>query len=96
VSVKGIKQLDDKVEIVETWPTPNKKRELCALIGLHSYYRQYLAYFAKVAATLHKFTGANSIWQWTERDNKTFINLKQTLQTTPIFQLQVLKTSCLF
>jgi hypothetical protein len=76
-----------KVEVVESWPTPKNKRELRAFIGLCSYYRQYVADFAKIAAPLHKLTGKNAQWQWTDRECESFSNLKQALQTTPVLQL---------
>jgi transposase InsO family protein/predicted aspartyl protease len=87
VSAEGIRPLNDKVEVVESWPTPKNKRELRAFIGLCSYYRQYVADFAKIAAPLHKLTGKNAQWQWTDRECESFSNLKQALQTTPVLQL---------
>ena len=54
-----------KVEVVESWPTPKNKKETRSFLGLCSYYRQYVADFAKIAAPMHKLTGKNAQLQWT-------------------------------
>jgi transposase InsO family protein/predicted aspartyl protease len=87
VSNEGIHPLNDKVEVIESWPTPKNKRETRSFLGLCSYYRQYVADFARIAAPMHKLTGKNACWEWTERENESFMSLKQALQTTPVLQL---------
>jgi predicted aspartyl protease len=87
VSAEGIQPLNDKIEAIESWPTPKNKKETRSFLGLCSYYRQYVSEFAKIAAPLHKLTGKTAIWQWTDRENEAFVNLKEALQTTPVLQL---------
>jgi predicted aspartyl protease len=87
VSAEGIQPLNDKIEAIESWPTPKNKKETRSFLGLCSYYRQYVSEFAKIAAPLHKLTGKNAIWQWTDREAESFVNLKEALQTTPVLQL---------
>jgi transposase InsO family protein/predicted aspartyl protease len=87
VSAQGIQPLEDKVEAMETWPTPKNKKEMRSFLGLCNYYRQYVVDFAKVAAPLHKLTGKLARWEWSEREEEAFVNLKSAMQTTPVLML---------
>jgi hypothetical protein len=43
--------------------------------------------FAKIAVPLHKLTGKNCQWQWTEREAAAFQELKQVLIDAPVLKL---------
>ena len=79
ISAEGIKPLRDKVESVENWNEPRNKKEVRSFLGLAGYYRQFVKDFAKIAAPLHKLTGKNCQWQWSEREVVAFQELKQVL-----------------
>jgi transposase InsO family protein/predicted aspartyl protease len=87
VSAQGIQPLEDKVEAIETWPTPKNKKEMRSFLGLCNYYRQYVVDFAKIAAPLHKLTGKTAKWEWSEREEEAFVNLKSAMQITPVLML---------
>jgi hypothetical protein len=69
--------MDDKIKAIEEWREPTTKKGVRSFLGLAGYYRQYNSKFAKIAAPLHKLTGKNTRWQWTEREQKSFFELKQ-------------------
>jgi predicted aspartyl protease len=87
VSHDGTKPMDDKIKAIEEWREPTTKKGVRSFLGLAGYYRQYVSNFAKIAAPLHKLTGKNTRWQWTEREQKSFFELKQILKEAPVLKI---------
>ena len=57
VSSAGVAVDPDKVARIRNWPTPANVSELRSFLGLASYYRRYVAGFAKLANPWHALTG---------------------------------------
>ena len=45
-----------KVQAVKDWPTPTSVTDVRQFVGLASYYRRYISWFADIAAPLHALT----------------------------------------
>ena len=58
ISANGIATEEEKVRAVKEWKVPKTIRELRAFLGLASYYRKFIAGFAKIAKPLHAVTSA--------------------------------------
>ena len=58
ISANGIATEEEKVRAVKEWKVPNTIRKLRAFLGLASYYRKFIAGFAKIAKPLHAVTSA--------------------------------------
>ena len=92
VSKEGVSVDPDKIARIRDWPTPTTQGELRSFLGLASYYRRYVAKFAKVAAPLHALTGkddakgrkAPKLLDWSEEAATAFASLKQALCSTPV------------
>jgi hypothetical protein len=92
VSKEGVAVDPDKIARIRDWPTPTTQVELRSFLGLASYYRRYVANFAKVAAPLHALTGkddakgrkATKVLDWSEEAATAFASLKQALCSTPV------------
>jgi hypothetical protein len=87
VSHEGSKPMNDKVQMIDEWREPKNKKGARSFLGLAGYYRQYVPDFAKIAAPLHKLTGKNATWQWTEREQSSFEELKQILKEAPVLNI---------
>ena len=54
------------------------------MLGLASYYRQYIQNFANVAAPLYSLTQANMTFSWNENCTSAFEFLKHCLMEAPV------------
>lgn len=84
VTPSGIITSDDKVKSIVEWPTPRSATEVRSFLGLASYYRRFVAGYAKVASPLHKLTHSQNKFRWTNEAEQAFKVLKQKLCSTPI------------
>ena len=58
-------------------------------LGLASYYRRFIADFAKVASPLHALTKKNVEFLWTPECRKAFEQLKKALVTAPVLSYPI-------
>ena len=86
VNQEGIKVDPAKTSAVEQWPTPQTPTQVRSFLGLCSYYRKFVAAFAKVAAPLHDLTRKEtpSPLPWTPEHEKAFQELKRRPVTAPL------------
>ena len=77
----------DKVAAVQDWPTPRSVRNVQSFLGLYNYYRRFIRAFAKIAQPLMDLTRKEVLFNWTQKCNIAFNDLKQRLTSTPILQV---------
>ncbi len=65
------------------WPIPKTKVEVQRFLGLASYYRRFVKFFAKVAKPLTVLTGKVP-FAWNDFCQGSFENLKTYLSTAPV------------
>jgi hypothetical protein len=46
----------EKTKAVSEWPVPKNVKEVRSFLGLCSYYRKFIFYFANIARPIHKLT----------------------------------------
>jgi len=74
----------EKIEQVVSWPVPKDVTEVRSYLGLVSYYRRFIKSFSEIAAPLHALTGKKVKFQWTEKCQEAFQELKDRLVSSPI------------
>ncbi|XP_028298451.1 uncharacterized protein LOC114460741 [Gouania willdenowi] len=97
VSADGVATDPDKVEVVRGWKTPTNLAELRSFLGFASYYRRFIAGFAKMAAPLHHVVAQLSPGAkkgrtpkkplasvWTAECEEKFSQLKNALVSSPV------------
>ena len=67
----------EKVKGVLEWLTPKCVKDIQKFLGLANYYRRFIEGFATVARPLHDLVKKNKKWDWTERQEKAFQELKE-------------------
>ena len=81
---QGLLPNPKRVMAVQDFPAPCNVTELRQFLGLASYYRRFVAQFAKIASPLHRLTGKDVRWEWTEDCQTAFSELKQRLLNSPV------------
>jgi len=77
IGPEGIKMEKEKVKGVLEWPTPRYVKDVQKFLGLANYYRRFIEGFAMVARPLHDLVKKDKKWDWTERQEKAFKELKE-------------------
>ena len=79
-----------KLKIIQEWPRPQNLYELRSFIGLCSYYRRFIQWFATLARPVHE-TKKKVKFQWTLKKDNTFKEMKEKLLTKPLLIIHDLK-----
>jgi len=84
IGPEGIKMEKEKVKGVLEWPIPKYVKDVQKFLGLVNYYCQFIEGFATVARLLHDLVKKNKKWDWMERQEKAFKELKEWFTKEPI------------
>ena len=84
VSAEGILPLQDKIEVMKSWPIPSNKEDVSSFLGLASYYRRFVDNFAITAEPLNRLTRKNVIFQWDADCEEAFLRLREALINPPV------------
>lgn len=84
VGVDGIKVDPEKVSVVTNWERPNTVRGIQSFLGFCNFYRRFIKNYSRVSRPLHLLTRKEVPFQWTEKCEAAFKELKQRLVTAPI------------
>ena len=58
-------------------PIPKEVKDIHKFLRLANYYQQFIQDFLFIARLLHDLVKKNQKWNWTEKQEKTFRNLKE-------------------
>ena len=73
----GIRMEEVKVKGVLEWPIPKYVKDMQKFLGLANYYCRFIEGFASVARPLHDMVKKDKKWDWIERQEKAFRELKE-------------------
>ena len=80
----GIKMEEEKVKGVLDWPTPKCVKDVQKFLGLVNYYHRFIEGFASIARPLHDMIKKDQKWDWTERQEEAFRELKERFTKEPV------------
>jgi len=66
------------------WPVLRSVKDIQKFLELANYYRWFVKDFAKIAKLLHKMTRKDVKWNWKEKQQKEFKELKERFITKPV------------
>ncbi|KAL0556085.1 hypothetical protein IC582_004592 [Cucumis melo] len=89
VSAKGVSVDPQKVEAVVNWERPISATEVRSFLGLAGYYRRFIEDFSRLALPLTALTRKNVKFEWSDKCEQSFQELKKKLVTAPILALPV-------
>jgi len=80
----GVRMEKEKVQGVIEWPVLKGMKDVQKFLGLANYYRWFVKDFTKIAKPLHEITRKEMKWNWGERQQKAFEELKERFTTEPV------------
>ena len=87
ISREGLSVDPRKVEAILDWPRPTNVTEVRSFLGLAGYYRRFVENFSIIAVPLTKLTQKRVKFEWNDRCEQSFQELKQRLVSAPILVL---------
>jgi len=84
IGLEGIKMEKEKVKGVLEWPTLKCVKDMQKFLGLTNYYCQFIEGFTTVARPLHDLVKKNKKWDWMERQEVAFKELKEQFTKEPV------------
>ena len=84
VSASGVSVDPEKVEAVMSWERPKSVFEIRSFLGLAGYYRRFIEDFSRLAAPMTRLTRKEVKFDWDDRCEEAFQELKRRLTSAPI------------
>ncbi|WVZ83813.1 hypothetical protein U9M48_030913 [Paspalum notatum var. saurae] len=84
VSKGGVSVDPSKIKVVQEWVAPQNVGEIRSFLGLLGYYRRFVKNFSKIAQPLSKLLAKGAMFEWTDKCQSNFEELKKRLTTTPV------------
>jgi hypothetical protein len=82
---KGKVSMDQiKVEGVKKWPTPTYVKDIQAFMGFANFYQRFILGFSNIARPMNDLLQKGVEWNWGEKQQKAFDELKECFTSTPI------------
>ncbi|XP_062108166.1 uncharacterized mitochondrial protein AtMg00860-like [Humulus lupulus] len=73
-----------KIEAVKQWKALKNAQEVRSFLGLAGYYRRFIDGFSKIATPMTALTRKNVKFEWTDKYEQSFQELKTRLTTAPV------------
>ena len=83
VSCKGISVNSQKIEEVKQWPRPTSATDIKSFLCLAGYYIRFVEGISSIASPLTRLTQNMVNFQWKDDCEKSFVEFKTILTTTP-------------
>jgi hypothetical protein len=87
ISTGGIAVDPSKVKDVLNWMPPTNASEIHSFLGLTGYYRRFIKDFSKIAKPMTMLLEKNKNFDWTDKCQVSFEELKKRLTSAPVLIL---------
>jgi hypothetical protein len=84
ITKEGIAVKPRKVQAVLDWKAPKNVKEIRGFLGMAGYYRRFIEGFSKIAGAMTKLLRKDLPFEWTEKCEQSFQELKTKLTTSPV------------
>ena len=83
----GIAVDSSKIDDVLSWNRPTSATKVRSFLGLTSYYQRFVEGFAKIARPLTNLTKKEVKYEWTDKHERAFQELKEKLTSAPVLAI---------
>ncbi|CAA0824502.1 Uncharacterized mitochondrial protein AtMg00860, partial [Striga hermonthica] len=87
ITQAGIEVDPSKVSAIQNWSTPRSPSEVRSFLSLAGYYRRFIEGFSKFALPLSQLTRKSVKFEWTDRCESSFQELKRRLIAAPVLTI---------
>ncbi|CAA0833390.1 Uncharacterized mitochondrial protein AtMg00860, partial [Striga hermonthica] len=87
ITQAGIEVDPSKIAAVQNWSAPRNPSKVRSFLGLAGYYRRFIEGFSKIALPLSQLTRKSMTFEWTDRYESSFQELKRRLTTAPVLTI---------
>ena len=87
VSKDGVSVDPAKIEAVSKWLAPTNVTKIRSFLGLAGYYQRFVEGFSSLPAPLTALTKKGKKYEWTEKCEESFQELKRRLTSAPILTI---------
>jgi len=84
IGPEGIKMEEEKVKGIVEWLIPKCVKDVQKFLGLANYYCRFIEGFASIARPLHDMVKKDKKWEWMEKQDKAFEELKRRFTKEPV------------
>ena len=91
VSGEGIFVDPRKIEAIVSWEQPKNVTEIRSFLGLARYYKRFVENFSLIAAPLTRLTRKGVKFDWDDKCERSFQELKDRLVTAPVLVLPMVE-----
>ena len=92
ITAEGLRPNVRLTEAVQNFPRPDNVQGVRRFLGMTSYYRRFIARFARIARPLHHLTSKDVPFHWSPECELAFVTLKFKLVTPPVLVEFTLET----
>ncbi|XP_048228301.1 uncharacterized protein LOC125369566 [Ricinus communis] len=89
ISAQGVQSDPSKVKAIQEWESPRNISEVRSFLGLVGYYRRFMKNFSILAKPLTNLLKKQVTFQWNDKCQASFEELKNRLITAPILTLPI-------
>jgi hypothetical protein len=89
ISGEGISLDPAKVQAVSEWQRPFSATDIRSFLGMARYYRRFIMNFAKIAMPLTHLTKKGVKFEWTDKGEESFQELKNCLISALVLALPI-------
>ncbi|GJS11394.1 putative reverse transcriptase domain-containing protein [Tanacetum coccineum] len=87
IDSEGIHVDPAKIKTIKDWTSPKSPMEIHQFLGLAMYYQKFIEGFSKIAKPMTKLTQKKVKFEWGDKQEAAFQQLKQKLCSAPILTL---------
>ena len=84
IGKNGLAVSQDKIQAVQEWRQPKSETEVRSFLGLANFYRRFVKDYSKIALPLSELTKNEVKFEWEDRQQAAFDELKAALTSAPV------------